>query len=61
MSAATDSITLFDRINLARCAMERANYHLLDEQRFTSEYYTARSWTKYKCIISSTYQLVDYL
>ena len=51
---------LFDRINLARCAMERANRHILDEKRFTGEYQTARAWTKYKCIITTNMQLVDY-
>ena len=44
---------LFDRINLARCAMDRANQHVLDHSRFDGEWITARMWTKYHCQIST--------
>ena len=61
MSSTTDSISLFDRINLARCAMERATSNAFDKQRFDGEYDTARSWTKYKCNITTLYSFVDHV
>lgn len=39
---------LFDRINIAHCAMRRAEEHVADRERFTAEYFTARLWVKYK-------------
>ena len=60
MSTTTTSLNLFHRINLANCAMLRARENLLDGNRFYSEYMTARSWTKYKCIITKEYSSVDY-
>jgi hypothetical protein len=59
MSAYHDNINLFDRINLATCAMRRAQDNLLDVQRFNGEYSSARAWNKYKCIITTTYSYVD--
>jgi hypothetical protein len=46
-----DQITLFDRVNLANCAMRRAEEHLSDAERFTAEFQTVRAWTKYRCNI----------
>ena len=59
MSAVTDEINLFDRINLAACAVRRAQANVLDEQRFNSEYNSARMWNKYKCVITKQYSYVD--
>ena len=59
MSMYTDDINLFDRINLAACAMRRAQGCILDEQRFNAEYNTARAWNKYKCVITKSYSYVD--
>jgi len=59
MSAYTDDINLFDRINLAACAVRRAQANILDEQRFNSEYTSARMWNKYKCVITKHYSYVD--
>ena len=60
MSAYTNSLDFFDRINLAACAMRRAQANVLDEQRFNGEFKTARLWNKYKCVITKTYSYVDY-
>lgn len=46
-------LLLFDRINLARCAMDRANQSVMDFPRFDGEWITARMWTKYHCQIST--------
>jgi len=59
MSLYLDELTLFDRINLAACAMRRAQDNTCDEQRFHREYKSARSWNKYKCVITKTYSYVD--
>lgn len=59
MAAFTDDINLFDRINLAACAMRRAKEQVFDEQRFYREYKTARAWNKYKCVITTNYSYVD--
>jgi len=59
MSANSDTITIFDRINLANCAKERAITYLLNETRFISEYKTARLWIKYRCVISPNHSYVD--
>jgi hypothetical protein len=59
MSLYLDELTLFDRINLAACAMRRAQDHTLDEQRFYGEFKTARLWYKHKCVITKTYSYVD--
>lgn len=60
MSAGSDCLNLFDRINLANCAMIRARENVLDGDRFYSEYMTARSWTKYRCIITKEYSCIDH-
>ena len=59
MSAFTDQINLFDRINLAACAVRRAQANILDEQRFNAEYTSARAWNKYKCVITKNYSYLD--
>jgi hypothetical protein len=53
MSALTDTLSLFDRINIAKCATDRAMQSVLNAERFTGEYHTARMWVKYKCNIAS--------
>lgn len=60
MSAIIDELTLFDRINLAHCAMKRAEQYVCNNERFVGEYETARHWNKYRCIISKKYQYVEY-
>lgn len=59
MSAAADYLSLFDRINLADCAMRRAQHHVLDQDRFMSEYKTAKFWTRYRCMITKEFSYVD--
>jgi len=59
MAASLDELTLFDRINLAYCAMRRAEQHVCNEQRFLGEFQTTRLWNKYRCIISNKYQYVE--
>jgi hypothetical protein len=54
-----DSLTLFDRINLAKCAQLRAETNVLNNDVFMGEYYTARMWTKYRCYITKTYSFVE--
>jgi hypothetical protein len=60
MSALSDHLDLFNRINIANCAMIRARQNVLDHNRFYAEYMTARLWTKYKCMITKDYSYVDY-
>jgi len=59
MSAVTDNINLFDRINLAACAQRRASANVLDSTRFHGEYDTARLWMKYRLVKYSTYSYID--
>jgi hypothetical protein len=59
MSVFNDDINLFDRINLAACAMRRAQECILDQQRFNDEYSSARAWNKYKCVITKNYSYVE--
>jgi hypothetical protein len=59
MAAVTDSLQLFDRINLAACAAKRAQINVSNVDRFTDEYMSARLWTKYKCSISTTISFVE--
>lgn len=59
MSAATDCLTIFDRINIANCARERAVAYVLNNERFQGEYLTARGWIKYKCSINPEYSYVE--
>jgi hypothetical protein len=60
MAALSNHLDLFDRINLANCAMLRARQNVLDNDRFYSEYMTAKLWTKYRCTITKDYSYVDY-
>ena len=59
MAAISDCLTIFDRINLANCARERAIAHVLDAERFEGEYTTARHWIKYRCAITPDYRYVE--
>jgi hypothetical protein len=54
-----NSLTMFDRINIAQCAVKRANENCSDEHRFHGEFCTARAWNKYKCYITTTCQFVE--
>ncbi len=51
MSALTDTLSLFDRINIAKCASDRAQQSVLNVERFTGEFQTARMWVRYRCNI----------
>ena len=53
------NLCLFERINLARCASERADMNIRDRDRFTSEYFTARMWTRYRIYNSTTCSFVE--
>ena len=59
MAATLDYLNMFDRINVARCAVERANNNFHDRDRFVDEYKTAKMWTRYKCYISTTVSFVE--
>jgi hypothetical protein len=59
MRTTETNLNLFERINIARCAMERASYNSLDRNRFVDEYTTAKMWTRYKCYISTTISFVE--
>ena len=48
------TLSLFDRVNIANCAVERARQHLLNDERFDGEFQTVKLWTKYHCYISKT-------
>lgn len=43
-----DCLTLFDRINIANCAMKRAKQHSHDGKRFHDEYETAKVWMEHR-------------
>ncbi len=45
MRTTESNLSLFDRINVARCAVERANNNAIDRDRFVDEYTTAKMWT----------------
>lgn len=47
-------LTLFDRISLANCAKRRAEMAGLFDERFLSEYRTARMWVKYRCYVTTS-------
>jgi hypothetical protein len=53
------NIGLLNRINIAHCAAERARMHVLDTERFSREFDTARLWTRYKCYISTKGSFVE--
>jgi hypothetical protein len=53
------NLGLFDRINIAQCAANRARAHVMDGERFTREFNTARMWTRYKCYISTRGSFVE--
>jgi hypothetical protein len=59
MSAFTDNLNLFDRINLADCAKRRAAANVLDSTRFEGEYDTARLWMKYRLIKTTNYSYIE--
>ena len=59
MSALTDNLNMFDRINLAACAERRASANVLDSTRWNGEYDTARLWMKYRLVKYTTYSYID--
>ena len=59
MSATINCLTIFDRINLANCARERAIANVCDTDRFHGEFTTARHWLKYRCAITPDYSYVE--
>jgi len=59
MSAFTDSINLFDRVNLAACAQRRASENVLDSTRWNGEYDTARLWMKYRLVKHTTFSFIE--
>jgi len=59
MATTNTNLSLFDRINVARCAMERAHNNHFDRDRFVGEYTTAKMWTRYNCYISTTVSFVE--
>ena len=48
---APNKIGLFDQINLAKCAAERAKANVWDTDRFTVEYAAAASWSGKRVIL----------
>jgi len=48
---APNRLGLFDQINLARCAAERAKENAWDTSRFESEYVAATHWTRKRVIL----------
>lgn len=40
----------FDQINLAQCAMKRAQLNFMDSERFSGEYAAARLWKNHRII-----------
>jgi hypothetical protein len=40
-----EELSLFDMVNIAQCAVRRAQEHLMNA-RFTDEFYSVRCWTK---------------
>jgi len=52
-------LNLFDRINIASCAVKRAEKAILKEDTFHGEWETARAWTRYRCYISPKCQFVE--
>jgi len=59
MSAFTDSINLFDRVNLAACAQRRASENVLNPTRWNGEYDTARLWMKYRLVKYTTLSYIE--
>jgi hypothetical protein len=59
MALFLDELTLFDRINLASCAQRRAEMNVINDDRFTSEFKTAKMWTKYRCVITTHSSYID--
>lgn len=53
------NLSLFERMNVARCAAERADMHIRDGDRFSREYFTARMWTRYRIYNSTTCSFVE--
>ena len=59
MQATESNLSLFDRNNIAACAIERARQNVLNAERFSGEYTTVKMWTRYKCYISTTISYVE--
>jgi hypothetical protein len=48
---APNRLGLFDQINLAKCAADRAKVHCNDSARFDSEYIAANHWAQKRVIV----------
>ena len=48
---APNRLCLFEQINLAKCASERAKVYVTDTDRFESEYVTAAHWATKRVIL----------
>jgi|31_taG_2_1085359.scaffolds.fasta_scaffold71076_1 hypothetical protein len=59
MAATSDCLTIFDRINIANCAKQRAIANVRDNDRFHAEYITARRWIKYRCVNTPDFSYVE--
>jgi hypothetical protein len=59
MSAVTNNLNMFDRINLAACARRRASDNVLNSTRFEGEYDTARLWMKYRLVKTTNYSYIE--
>jgi hypothetical protein len=42
------SLTIFDKVRLANSAVQRAELHCLDHDRFRGEYDTVRCWHQHR-------------
>jgi hypothetical protein len=51
MYRAPNRLALFDQINLAKCATERAKVYVTDSARFEGEYVTAAHWASKRVIV----------
>jgi hypothetical protein len=47
------TLSLFDRVNIANCAAQRARNNLMNDDRFTGEFQTVKCWTNYRCYIGT--------
>lgn len=48
---APNRLALFDQINLAKCASDRAIAYVTDSARFESEYVAAATWATKRVIV----------
>jgi hypothetical protein len=59
MSDLNEGLTLFDRIQIANCAVRRAEMNVCNNERFHGEFLTARTWSKYRCYITKECQFIE--